>query len=110
MAKYESAFNNDTQRILIIFSVIALCISYMSSLSASQPSTTINLGPLLMSLISIPLCVGVGAIGLALTIKADQDKRAKAKKPTRISNSTKALILFYILVILMPFVFLYTIT
>lgn len=109
MAKQESAFNNDTQRIVVIFSFIALFISYMSSISASQPTTGFNLGPTLMSLLTVPICVGMGAIGLALTIKADRDKRAKSKKPTRVSLSTKLLIFFYLLVIVLPFTFLYII-
>ena len=103
MAKQTAKFNTSAQQLLIVFGLVSLVINAVGPMMAAAPEGPgLNLGPVFMSLIAIPLGVAIGAMGLALTIKTD-----RAKKQTRVSKVSGRLIFFYLIVILMPIALLY---
>lgn len=106
MTKNKPTFNTNAQQLLVIFSFVSLIVSVMGPISAGTDGTGLGLGPILLSLVTIPFAVGIGAMGIALTIKTDRSIRTKTKKPMPISKTAGLLLFFYIIVILMPFVLL----
>ena len=103
MAKQTPQFNTNAQQLLVILSLVSLFISSIGPMMAAAPAGPgLNLGPVFMSLIAIPLGVAIGAMGLALTIKTD-----RSKKQPQVSKVAGWLIFFYLIVILMPIALLY---
>jgi|GEM_PF-4111726 len=80
MTKNKPTFNTNAQQLLVIFSFVSLIVSVMGPISAGTDGTGLGLGPILLSLVAIPFAVGIGAMGIALTIKTDRSIRPKSKK------------------------------
>ena len=105
MTKKKNEFNDSAQRVIVVFSIVAVFIGFANALSVNSAPGFSSIGYMLWAWMLVPVCLALAIIGYVLTIRSDESQRSRKKKDTPISKASWGYIIFYSIIVLSTFVF-----